>query len=850
MAPSARWTAEPYSFTAADALARELDLAPATAAILVRRGHDTPDAARRFLAADERHDPFAFQGIGDACEEIVAAVESGAQIVVHGDYDVDGVSSTAILVRALRRLGAEPRWYIPSRDEGYGLSKATVERLAAQGAELVITADCAIGAVDEVDTALALGMSVVVTDHHRPGERLPACPIVHPTVSGYPFPDLCAAGVAYKLAEALFATAGADASELEEDLDLVALATVADVVSLRGENRRLVREGLAALRRTRKPGLRALMRVAGVDPAAVDESAIGFRLCPRMNAAGRLARADAALELVMTDSEERAAEVADELDLLNRERQDTETRILFEAEAARAEQADAPAYVLAGEGWHPGVIGIVASRMVDRYHRPCVVIGLDGDSGRGSGRSISAFDLHAGLAACADDLRRFGGHRVAAGLEIDRSRVDEFRRAFVEYAASVLSPEDLVKRERVDAVVPGDALDVELAEELERLRPYGQGNPNPTLLVPAARVSDVRPMGQEEQHASFTLTSGGRRARTVAFRTAARKLPGAEDGRHDAAVRLELNEWQGTVEPRLVLRALCPTEPAEVDLPAEADFWAPFRAALNSPPADPTPAVAAGTPPAGAPAVGSPLAPAGPPAPPAIGSAPRELRDRRGSGFAGVVADLLSTGDAVMVVAADVHRRRAALEAVVAGAARGESSLALVGWDDLLAEPGLAAPYTHLVALNPPLVRSDGEALRAAPGGGFAHLAWGAAEVDFSLAVARRTLAPRDDLVALYRTLRAGSPFSGDRLVELLRGDERHPRSARACARLAAIMVEIGVAELDLAAEPTMRVIETARSDLDRSPRYRDGRERLAEAERWLADEASRTPAAAPRHAA
>ena len=321
---------------------------------------------------------------------------------------------------------------------------------------------------------------------------LPDCTILHPALSGYPFPDLCAAGVVQKLTEALVTVASADPGLAERDLDLVALATVADVVALKGENRRLVREGLRALGRTEKVGLRALMRVAGLDPGAVTEQALGFRLAPRLNAAGRLARADAALELLLTEDEDRAAEVADELDLLNRERQDTETRILFEAEAARAEQPEAPAYVLAGEGWHPGVIGIVASRMVDRYHRPCVVIGLEGDSGRGSGRSISAFDLHAGLAACADHLKRFGGHRAAAGLDIDRAQVDAFREAFAAYAASVLTPEDLVPVERVEAVVPGDSLGTALAEELERLRPFGQGNPAPTLLVPATSLRSPR----------------------------------------------------------------------------------------------------------------------------------------------------------------------------------------------------------------------------------------------------------------------------------------------------------------------------------------------------------------------
>ncbi len=777
MAPAARWSTTPYSVASADAIVRALGVSPITAAILVRRGHDTPDAAQRFLAGDERHDPFAFAGMAETCEAILAAVESGAPIVVHGDYDVDGVCSTAILVRALRRLGADPRWYIPNRSEGYGLSTATVERLAASGTELLITADCAIAAADEVDAAIALGMSVIVTDHHRPGDRLPACPIVHPAVSGYPFHDLCAAGVAYKLTEALGAAS-------EEDMDLVALATVADVVPLRGENRRLVREGLVALQRTAKPGLRALMRVAGIEPAAVDEGAIGFRLCPRLNAAGRLASAEASLELVMTEDESRAAEVADELDLLNRERRDTETRILFEAEAARAEHPEAPAYVLAGEGWHPGVIGIVASRMVERHNRPCVIIGLDGDTGRGSGRSISAFDLHAGLAACSDELRRFGGHRAAAGLEIDRARVDEFRRCFTEHAAAVLSPTDLLPEERIDAVVPGDAVGIGLAEELERLRPFGQGNPRPTLLVPAARIADVRAMGNEGQHASFTLVAGGARARTVAFRREARSLPASQDERIDAAVRLEINEWNGGVEPRLVLRALTPSEPGSVDL---------------VPPMD---------------------------APVAAGQ--RVVVDRRGAGFAGVLGDLLSSGERVLVVCADAVRRRRALEVVAGG-----RSVAATSWDELLAGPALAEHYEHVVALAPPATPPGVERLATLPGTGLAHKAWGPGEVEFALEVARRSLAPRDELVVLYRALRKAGPLSGAALEAVLLDG----RSEWHAARLLGILDEIGVVQLG--PEPSCRVVETRRADLDASPSFREGRERLELAEAWLGGRAA-----------
>jgi single-stranded-DNA-specific exonuclease len=821
MAPPSRWSCTPYSVAAADALSRELGLSQVAAAILARRGYTTPESARHFLAADERHDPLALPGVREACEAILRHVAAGSQIVVHGDYDVDGVCSTAILVRALRGLGADPRWHIPSRADGYGLSVETVERVAASGAGLLVTVDCAITAVEEVARARELGLEVVVTDHHRPAATLPDCPIVHPGLGDYPFPDLCAAAVTHKLAEAAYGIAGRDSAGLADDLDLVGLATVADVVPLRGENRRLVREGLAALSRTTKPGLRALMRVSGVETGTATEHALGFRLAPRLNAAGRLQRADAALELLLTEDDRRAADVADELDLLNRERQDTETRILFEAEAARAEHAEAPAYVLAGDGWHPGVIGIVASRMVDRYHRPCVVIALDGDVGRGSGRSIGAFDLHAGLAACASHLLRFGGHRAAAGLEIDRDAVDAFREAFVAHAASVLSPDDLIAEQRIDAVVPGDALGTALAEELERLAPFGHGNPAPSLLVPAARVSEVRSMGEDGQHARFMLSNGGTRARAVAFRTAARLLPSSDQERFDAAVKLELNEWKGTVEPRLVLRALCPTEWAECRLARpELPYLEAFEKASSQ-----VGKLASGQVPANPPT----RQPANPPT--------RQLRDRRGSGFAGVVGDLLSSGEPVLVVCADVSRRRDGIETLVAGiTARVKSAdcgqLALASWDELQIEPAIAAPYQHLVALDPPLWPGGEALLAAAPGRGFAHLGWGPAEVEFALNVARSSLDMRTELVALYKELRGTATYAGEALEQALRGGARHPRTPLHAARLVKVLSEVGLVEL--APGPELRLLDAHRTELERSPTYMDALERYAMARAYL----------------
>jgi single-stranded-DNA-specific exonuclease len=551
-------------------LERELGVSGAMAQVLVRRGLGAPEDARAFLAAAEEHPPSAFAGIGVAIESILGHVRSRERITVHGDYDVDGVCSTAILVRVLRALGADVDWYLPDRaTDGYGLNLKTVERLVARGTRLLVTADCAITAVEEVAAARALGIEVVVTDHHAPradGE-LPDAPLVHPAVCGYPCPELCATAVAYKLAQALWETAhdgtahAGRAYRVEEDLDLVALASIADVVALTGENRALVRRGLRALAATAKPGLRALMAVArvGSSPAhPVGERAVGFALAPRLNAAGRMYRADAGLELILTEDPIRAGQIAQELDRANQERRHTETRILFEAQAQVAALGESPAYVLAGEGWHPGVIGIVASRLADLHNRPVVMIALEGDSGRGSGRSVEGFDLLAGLQASAEHLRRHGGHRAAAGLEIERSRVEAFREAFVAHARAVLGEEPSLRTERVDAVLDGAELGMTLAEELQRLAPFGRANPTVSLLVRAATLSDRRPMG-EGKHLRFTVQAGGARAGAVAFGNGGR-LPVAEDTPADATFTLEVNEWKGVSEPRLVLRHVQPCE--------------------------------------------------------------------------------------------------------------------------------------------------------------------------------------------------------------------------------------------------------------------------------------------------
>ena len=494
-----------------ESLAAELEVSEVLASVLVRRGFDDPQQARAFLEAElPAHDPFALGDMREACEAIRAAVAAGTRICVHGDYDADGICATALAVLVLRELGADVTYHLPSRfEEGYGVSGETLTRLAGEGVGLVLTVDCGVTAVEEVAHARELGLEVVVTDHHRPGEELPACPVVGPYRGDYPFRELCGTGVVWKLGQALL---GADSEALARHLDLVAVATVADVVPLLDENRGLAVAGLRSLARTQKPGLQELMRVARVDSAAVDAGTIGFRLAPRLNAAGRLGRPEAALELLLTEEREQAAQLARQLEELNRDRQAVEERILREAveeiESWPEPQRRRRAYVVAGADWHEGVIGIVASRLVERYARPVVLIaGTDGDW-KGSGRSIAGFDLHDALRQCAGHLERWGGHAAAAGLSIKPENVPAFTEAFAAVGDGALAEDDLRPPTVVDALVHGPDLTLELCEELARLAPFGLGNPNVTLLLAGLRAG--RPRGGRRGQAPQVPRASGR----------------------------------------------------------------------------------------------------------------------------------------------------------------------------------------------------------------------------------------------------------------------------------------------------------------------------------------------------
>lgn len=785
---------EPYDYEEARELAVQLELSEPVAIALVRRGYRTPEEARGFLAADESHPPQAFRSMGLVVERVLAAVEAGERITVHGDFDVDGVCATTILVNCLRGLGADCDWLIPDRmTDGYGLSEDNVRRLAERGTRLLITADCGITAVDEVKLAEELGMDVVVTDHHQPGPTLPDCPILHPALDGYPFEELCGTAVAWKLATAL---RGADA-----DLDLVALATVADVVPLIGENRALVKKGLEEVRRAWRPGIRALLVAAKCDPSQLDEGDLAFRLAPRINAAGRLYRADAGVELFLTEDDERAKAIAVELSRANGERRATERQVLQAAEAALRELPEelreAPAIVVAGRGWHPGVVGIVASRLVEKHHKPTVVVALDDEGGgRGSGRSIPGFDLLAGLEACKDRLIGFGGHRAAAGIEIDASELDGFREAFTAHAAQALDPEDLVRTERIDAVVGGSSLGLDLAEELGQLAPFGMGNPGVRLLVPAARVRDVRSIG-EGKHARFSLHSGSHRALGIAFGRS--NLGVGEEDTVDATVRLEVNRWNGAIEPQVVLREVYPS-PSGGETLEPAAWWTRFEEELSRDHAER-------------------------PTLPEAGGYERQVLDTANAPAA-VAAEIASSGESAIAVTADATLR----------SAMARDGLRLTDYGELERAPGLCAGFAHVVLVDPPLgPEFEATLSRSDEAGGYLHRAWGEAERRFALAVLGERLAQRPTLVAFFRDLRDMDHGSGEVLHRALMGSGPNPRYPEVAARCFRVLCELDlVAGKPAEGRGEVRVVSSVETDLERSASFRAFCSRHQEALQYL----------------
>lgn len=563
------------------ALARTLSLPPALCAVLVARGMHEAEAVRRFLRPllDHLHPPEALPDAGAAALRLETALARGETILVHGDYDVDGVCATALLVRFLRRLGGRVVPFVPHRTrDGYDLGPAGVEAARAAGATLLVTCDSGIAAHGAVGEARAAGIDVIVTDHHTPGETLPpAQAVVNPVRrdSAYPEAILCGAGVAWKLCQLLSERRGEDPKALYPLLAFVALATVADLVPLEGENRVLVRYGLRYLAHTRIPGLRALLTSAGVE-GEVDAGQVGFLLGPRINAVGRIGAAETALRLLLTEDAVEAAALAEELEAANRARKEEDRRVLHEALALLRNAYDPDrsfGVVVAGEGWHPGVIGIVASRMVERIHRPVVLVALDGDRGRGSGRSIPGVHLYEALAECRRHLARFGGHRQAAGLDVARGDVEGFRASFDAAVRTQLQGTPPVPRLAGGIPLPLAEATEELHHLMGYLAPFGIGNPRPVFRTAAVEVAGT-PREVGEGHLKLRLRHGPHELEAIGFGLARRRPAEALAGRQvEALFQLRTNAYQGrvTLQARLLdVRPARGEAPVSAEVPPEA----------------------------------------------------------------------------------------------------------------------------------------------------------------------------------------------------------------------------------------------------------------------------------------
>ncbi len=846
------WTAARVAYADVARLQEALGCSEPVAWTLVRRGLGDPAVAREFLAADgPLEDPEALPGVAAAADRLARAVRAGEPIVVHGDYDCDGISSTAILMRALTARGARATAFLPSRfTDGYGVADATVERLGAEGCRVLVCVDCGTTAVAPLTRAAELGMDTIVLDHHLAGGVRPPGILVNPALGQGVEALPSAAGVVFRVVRALAARmdGGGLAPAADDGIDLVALATVADAVPLLGENRRLVARGLAAMRAAPRPGIAALCRAARLEPRSISAWALGFQLAPALNAAGRLSHPDRALQLLLAVDAETADPIAQELWKLNMERREIEQRMTDEAvaicEAAPPGERDAGALVVAGDGWHEGVVGIVASRLVERYERPAIVIARDGDRGKGSGRSLPGVDLHALVGTAAGVLARWGGHAGAVGLELPAAAIGRFREELMAAAEGVRAAIARARVRRIDAVVSGADLTLPSAEALEELAPFGRGNPQVRLVLPSAALDAPGRVGEGGRHLKVRLRSGGAHARAIGFRMGERAAGIDPERRYDALVGLEVERWQGMVSPRVVVQALDALAPAADPAPGlcaqrcdvachERVGGAVLRALIEG--ADDEPS--------------APAAPEGPP----LG-----VRDRRGQGAALATVAALAGADAgVVAVVADAARRREALtsaleplrlgsEVAVLGGARCDAEalrgrLALARGGPLLAMLDYAAlaeaappPGTHLVLIDPPALPEQAAWALARAAGAWLHLAYGPAEVAVAQEVAEAEWELRPAVTEIYRGLRdRGALPWGPELEVVLLGHEAIMRPPRVAARALGVLAELGFVTVSGAGVAPAERPE--RRELAESARYRACQERLAEARAFLA---------------
>ncbi|MDP4095200.1 single-stranded-DNA-specific exonuclease RecJ [Paenibacillus sp. P96] len=572
-----RWRiAEPDRYVS-DELARELQVSPLLASLLANRGVDTPELARSFLhGRDESlHDPFLLLGMEKAIPRIREALERKEHILIYGDYDADGVSSTALMIHLMKRLGASYDIYIPHRsNEGYGLHNHALDWAHQQGVSLAITVDTGISAVEQIAYASALGMDVIVTDHHEPPAVLPeAYALINPKLPGcpYPFKGLAGVGVALKLAQAILGEVPA------EWFEIAAIGTVADLMPLHDENRTIVRRGIESMRASAFPGIESLLQISGVDMAAVSSVNIAFALAPRINASGRLDHAGRAVALLTTEDAEEADKLAHELDLLNKERQQVVNDIVHQAvdmlEAKMNGSGLPPVIVLAGEGWNVGVVGIVASKLLERYYRPTIILDMDPETGncKGSARSIPGLDIYEALTDCKELMHHFGGHPSAAGMSLHRDELELFEQSLHRFATARLLPEHFVPVAEADAECRLGELNVSVAEQLELMQPFGMANPSPRLVLRKLQLREARKMGKEKNHLKLVLEQDGSTLDVVAFgrgELADFLQPGSLV---DVLGELSINEWNGKRSLQLMLQDIQITASQVFDFRGEAN---------------------------------------------------------------------------------------------------------------------------------------------------------------------------------------------------------------------------------------------------------------------------------------
>jgi single-stranded-DNA-specific exonuclease len=548
-------------------LAGELTVHPAFARVLIARGISDAGTANAFLnpMAADLGDPADFPGVAEAADRILSAIDAGLRVFIAGDFDVDGLTGTAILVRTIRALGGEADYHIPNRlEEGYDLSDGTVRLADERRARLLVTVDCGTRAIESVALAKELGLDVVVTDHHRPADERPDALVVNPhdLADGHQAKNLSGAGIAYKVAAQMLKSRATGLLAEEDLLPLVALGTVCDVVPLVGENRTLARLGIEDFQRTSLVGLQALIDVAGITDVKINSWHLGFILGPRLNAAGRLGRPDVAAELLITDDVRTAYTAASRLEEFNIMRRELENKILGAVTSTLGPEppADRMAIVVSDDDWHAGVIGIVASRVAEIYNRPTVLVSFSGDSGRGSCRSVPAFDIHTALEETDEFLVRFGGHRQAAGFEIKRDDYDEFRMAFTEYADRTLTQEDLVSELRTDAWMSLAEAGPSVCKDFALLEPTGTGNPPPDI-VSLAHVNPESRRVFKNEHLGFAAGLGPVNVRAIGFRMADVEDFGDEPGYYILSYTPNLDTWGGTEKMELRINAIESIEP-------------------------------------------------------------------------------------------------------------------------------------------------------------------------------------------------------------------------------------------------------------------------------------------------